>query len=172
MSSVPLSRENEHHSTVDAVYASQLCLQEPSMNDFTINNDEYATCKDITVIIAWMSHTDQLISIAENDVDLQSNISDLSLLYLRKASLYSSVFDFHAAKKCAERAISLYESALGYFRLGCIQYCLLEYKLSMESLLVAERLEPSNVHVQRAILVCLARMRSTKDRIPVVTSIA
>ena len=172
MSSDPRFGENEHHNTVDAVYASQLCLQEPSMNDFTINNDEYATCNDITVIIAWMSHTDQLISIAENDADLQSNISDLSLLYLRKASLYCSVFDFQAAKASAVRAISLYESALAYFRLGCIQYCLQEYRLAMEALLVAERLEPSNVHIQRAILVCIARMRSTKDRLPVVSSIS
>jgi hypothetical protein len=48
-------------------------------------------------------------------------------LYLRKASLYCSVCDFAAAKASAERAITLYESSLGHFRMGCIKYCLHQY---------------------------------------------
>jgi tetratricopeptide (TPR) repeat protein len=142
------------------------------MSDFNINNEEYTSCDDLAVIIGWMSHTDQLITIAENDVDLQNNKNDISMLYLRKSSLFCSVNDFYAAKGCAEHAVSLDESSLGHFRLGCIQYCLHEYQAAMESLLIAERLEPSNPHIQRALLVCLARARSLKDRIPVVASMS
>ena len=153
-----------------SVYASQLCLNEPSMSDFNINNEAFTPCQDLSIIMGWMSHTDQLIDIAENDSDLRQNTFDISLLHLRRASLFCSVSDFKAAKACAERALSLYETVLGHFRLGCIQYCLHDYTSAMESLLIAERLEPSNQHVLRALLVCFARVRSLKDRLDVVSS--
>lgn len=154
-----------------AVHTTQLCMREPSMNDFLVNNEEHVTCNDLRVIIGWISHTDQLLSLANKDPDLKENTNDISMLYLRKASLYCSVNDFQAAKLCAEQALSTCESSLGHFRMGCIQYCLHEYGAALESLSIAERLEPSNVHIQRALLVCLARSRSIKDRISVVHSI-
>lgn len=170
MSSAYNEKIGSRGSVDTAVYASELCMQEPSMKDFLINNEEFTSCDDIGTIIRWLSHTDQLISIAENDADLSKNLNDISVLYLRKASLYCSVCDFAAAKASAERAITLYESSLGHFRMGCIKYCLHQYSGAMDSLLIAERLDPSNQHVQRALLVCLARARSIKDRIDVVNS--
>jgi hypothetical protein len=57
----------------------KLCMQEPSMKDFLINNEEFTSCDDIGTIIRWLSHTDQLISIAENDADLSKNLNDISV---------------------------------------------------------------------------------------------
>lgn len=147
-----------------------LSLAEPSIRDFALNEPDCLYCDDVARILAWMEHTNYLLSIARKDPDLRHNLDDISSLILRKSVLASCLEDFESAKSYALEALDVQHSALGYFRLGCAQYCLSEFKGAMESFLSAERLEPVNAHIQRALSVCMARAQSVKDRVPVVAS--
>ncbi len=140
------------------------------MKDFAMNNPDIFECTDLSAIAAWVDHADYMISLAERDPDLAGNIEDLSNLILRKSTLASCIGDYTSAEAFAKQALQLCRSALGFFRLGCAQYCQSKYIAAMESFAAAEELEPSNSAVQKAISVCLARTRSVKDRLPVVSS--
>ena len=135
-----------------------------------MNNPEIFECKDLATIAAWVDHADYMISLAERDPDLEGNIEDISYLILRKSTLSSCIGDYNSAEAFARQALKLCRSALGFFRLGCAQYCQSKYISAMESFASAEELEPSNVAIQKAISVCFARTRSVKDRLPVVSS--
>jgi tetratricopeptide (TPR) repeat protein len=147
-----------------------LSLAEPSIRDFAINDPDCLYCDDVARILAWMEHANYLLSIARKDPDLRHNLDDISSLILRKSVLACCLEDFESAKSYALEALEVQPSALGYFRLGCAQYCLSEFKGAMDSLLHAEKLEPANAHIQRAMEVCMARTLSVKDRVPVVAS--
>ena len=147
------------------VKVTELAITQPSLKDFTTNNAVSFQCEDLHLLATWMEHTDHLILLAESDKELRENTGDISNLILRKSVIACSLGDFRSAEKFARRALGLCPTALGYFRLGCAQYCMSEFKLAIDSLAVAQTLEPSNGYIQKAMYVCMARMRSLKDRL-------
>jgi tetratricopeptide (TPR) repeat protein len=97
-------------------------------------------------------------------VGLEVDPADISMLWVRKSTIFCAMGDYETAKQCALHAIEVSETPMGLFRLACASYCQKNYDQALEVLILANKLESENRYVQHAIGVVLARMRSRKDR--------
>jgi tetratricopeptide (TPR) repeat protein len=95
---------------------------------------------------------------------LEIDEADISQLFVRKSTILCTLGFFESAKDFAQQAIDILESSMGYYRLAIAQYCLKEYDLALETLLLANNLDALNFHIQHALQVVLIRIRSRKDR--------
>lgn len=89
---------------------------------------------------------------------------DVANLWLRKSTVLCTMGNYDEAKEAAETSLDLAESALAYYRLGIALYCIGEFDRALSSLMQANEEDSGNCHVEYALQVVLARMRSRKDR--------
>lgn len=99
-----------------------------------------------------------------NIIGLEIDEGDISTLFVRKSTIFCTLGLFDSAKHFAQQALDIQETSIGYYRLAIAQYCLKEYDLALETLLVANDLDGQNHYIQFALQVVLARIRSRKDR--------